>query len=155
MEQEIFGGMLTDGDPLGQAARRGAQLLLQKALEMETEDFLGRVEFPSMIRVAVKVIDSRGKPVEGVAVFYADEDRLSGYTRQSPVTSAEGIALLNIPPNSKGEFLVQSGVPRTRLNAQTTDYLKESTPYQVTGPQDAGKQFTLVLSDEMLKQLFK
>jgi transposase-like protein len=34
--------MVTDGDPLGEAARRGAQLVLQKALEMEVDAFLGR-----------------------------------------------------------------------------------------------------------------
>lgn len=28
--------------PLGEAARRGAQLILQKALEAEVDDFLGR-----------------------------------------------------------------------------------------------------------------
>ena len=42
LEQEVFSGMATSGDPLGEAARRGAQLLLQKALEMEVTEFLGR-----------------------------------------------------------------------------------------------------------------
>lgn len=42
LEKEIFGGLVTSGDPLGEAARRGAQLILQKALEVEVDDFLGR-----------------------------------------------------------------------------------------------------------------
>jgi len=42
MEQEIFDGMAASADPLGEAARRGAQLILHRALEMEVEDFLGR-----------------------------------------------------------------------------------------------------------------
>jgi putative transposase len=42
LEQVLFDGMVTSDDPLGEASRRGAQLLLQKALEMEVEDFLGR-----------------------------------------------------------------------------------------------------------------
>jgi len=42
MGQEIFSGMLTQGDPLSLAARRGAQLVLQKALETEVDEFLGR-----------------------------------------------------------------------------------------------------------------
>ena len=42
MEQEIFDGMAASADPLGEAARRGAQLILQRTLEMEVEDFLGR-----------------------------------------------------------------------------------------------------------------
>jgi transposase-like protein len=54
MEQEIFGGMLTDGDPLGQAARRGAQLLLQKALEMEVDAFLGRGRYERSNNGAVR-----------------------------------------------------------------------------------------------------
>ncbi|MFH1550387.1 MAG: IS256 family transposase [Planctomycetota bacterium] len=42
MEQEVFDGMSASTDPLGEAARRGAQLILQRTLEMEVEDFLGR-----------------------------------------------------------------------------------------------------------------
>jgi len=42
LEQELMRGLETSGDPLGEAARRGAQLILQKALESEVDDFLGR-----------------------------------------------------------------------------------------------------------------
>jgi len=42
MEQELFTGLQTSGDPLGEAARRGAQMILQRMLEWEVEDFLGR-----------------------------------------------------------------------------------------------------------------
>jgi len=42
MEQELYTGLITSGDPLGEAARRGASLLLQKAIEAETEQFLSR-----------------------------------------------------------------------------------------------------------------
>jgi len=42
MEQEIFSGLASSGDPIGEAARKGAQLILQKALEMEVEQFLVR-----------------------------------------------------------------------------------------------------------------
>lgn len=42
MEQELYTGLITSGDPLGEAARRGAQLILQKAIEAETDQFLGR-----------------------------------------------------------------------------------------------------------------
>ena len=42
LEKELFQGVATSGDPLGEAARRGAQLILQKALEIEVGDFLGR-----------------------------------------------------------------------------------------------------------------
>lgn len=42
MEQEIIEGIASSGDPLGEAARRGAQLILQKALEEEVSEQLGR-----------------------------------------------------------------------------------------------------------------
>lgn len=42
MEQEISGALAVSGDPLGEAARRGAQLILQRALEAEVEGFLRR-----------------------------------------------------------------------------------------------------------------
>lgn len=42
MEQELYTGLITSGDPLGEAARRGARLIRQKAIEAETDRFLGR-----------------------------------------------------------------------------------------------------------------
>ena len=42
LEQELVENVRTSGDPLGEAARRGAQLILQKALEAEVDEFLGR-----------------------------------------------------------------------------------------------------------------
>lgn len=42
MEQEIFSGLAASGDPIGEAARKGAQFILQKALEIEVEQFLVR-----------------------------------------------------------------------------------------------------------------
>lgn len=45
MEQELFTGLRSGGDPLGEAARRGAQLILQRVMEWEVEDFLGRSRY--------------------------------------------------------------------------------------------------------------
>ncbi len=42
MEQELFRGLATEGDPIGEAARRGARLILQKMIEWESNMFLGR-----------------------------------------------------------------------------------------------------------------
>ena len=42
MGQEILAAMKVSQDPLGEAARRGAQLILQRALETEVDVFLGR-----------------------------------------------------------------------------------------------------------------
>jgi len=42
LEQGFYERLATSGNPLSEAARTGAQLLLQKALEAEVERFLGR-----------------------------------------------------------------------------------------------------------------
>jgi transposase-like protein len=42
IEQELYTDLLTSADPLGEAVRRGARLVLQRAVEMEVERFLGR-----------------------------------------------------------------------------------------------------------------
>jgi putative transposase len=53
MGQELFEAVAVSGDPLGEAARRGAQLILQKALEMEVDDFLGRGRYERAVGGAV------------------------------------------------------------------------------------------------------
>ena len=45
MRQELMSGLVSEADPLGEAARRGAQLILQRALEAEVSDFLGRERY--------------------------------------------------------------------------------------------------------------
>lgn len=42
MEKEFFGSMSRGGKPLSEAVRLGAQLMIQKALEREVAEFLGR-----------------------------------------------------------------------------------------------------------------
>lgn len=54
MEQELMEAVSTSGDPLGEASRRGAQLILQKALEMEVDVFLGRERYERLPEGAVK-----------------------------------------------------------------------------------------------------
>lgn len=45
MEQELRTGMVCSRDPLGEAARRGAQLILQRMIEEELDEFLGRKRY--------------------------------------------------------------------------------------------------------------
>lgn len=54
MEQEIFKMVAVSEDPLGEAARRGAQLILQRSLEMEVDDFLGRGRYERLEESAIK-----------------------------------------------------------------------------------------------------
>jgi len=54
MEQGFFDAVSTSRDPLGEAARRGAQLMLQKALEKEVDEFLGRGRYERLPEGAVR-----------------------------------------------------------------------------------------------------
>jgi protocatechuate 3,4-dioxygenase beta subunit len=108
---------------------------------------LGRLDFPPAVKVHVKLADSQGQPLEGIAVMHHDER--GWYTGQKAITNETGIALLYVPPRSTGRFLVTSGEP----GASTAPI--EWTPYEVTGPEDTDKQFTLQLSDEMISRLFE
>ncbi len=40
-------------------------------------------------------------------------------------------------------------------NDPNTMHLREGTAYEVGGEEDAGREFTMTISDEMLYQLFK
>jgi len=108
---------------------------------------LGRQDFKPAIKVAVKVVDSADKPIEGVRVNWLDEDGSFGYRRS--VTDSNGIASLPVPPHSNGRFVV------VHFDRLTMERFEEGTPYEVGGEEDGGRQFTLQLSDEMLYQLFK
>ncbi len=77
MEQDLMRGLLSDADPLGEAARRGAQLILQKALEAEVSDFLGR--------------DRYERKGDGALRGYRN-----GYERKR-VHTAEGTIVLEVP----------------------------------------------------------
>jgi len=77
MEKELFEQILTSGDPLGEAARNGAQLILQKALEMEVDSFLGRTRYERI----------PGEPIVGLR---------NGYEPKT-VHMAEGSIKLQVP----------------------------------------------------------
>jgi hypothetical protein len=106
---------------------------------------LGRRDFQPTFKVIVKVIDSSGEHVESVPVSCMDEDGL--FKGQEVITNEDGIAFLYVSPHSKGKFGVVFDKERQKL--------LETIPYEVAGEEDAGKQFTLQISDEMLYQLFK
>jgi hypothetical protein len=61
----------------------------------------------------------------------------------------DGVAIANVPPGSKGEFVI------SYYDSVTKTHLREGITYEVAAEEDAGKQFTLQISDEMLYQLFK
>jgi len=106
-----------------------------------------RIDFKPNYKVAVKVIDSSSEPVEGVAISCFDEYGL--FMGQKPITNGNGIVMLYVPPHSKGRFVV------TYYDKSTKKNIQEGISYETAGQEDAGRQFTLQISDEMLYQLFK
>lgn len=108
---------------------------------------LGRIDFGPAFMVAVKVVDSSNEPVEGVAVSCLDEFGL--FMGQKAITNESGIVMLYVPPHSRGKFIVSYDDETTRNNIQ------EGIFYETAGQEDAGKQFTLRISDEVLELLFK
>ncbi|MHC4327893.1 MAG: Ig-like domain-containing protein [Planctomycetota bacterium] len=104
---------------------------------------LGRFVLQPMVKVAVVVVDSTGEPVEGVPVKWTVDG-----SPASPVynTDEDGIALLNVPPNSRVSFVVDT---------QVQDQLFQGTPpYQIAGQEDNGAIFIMTLSDYMIRSLF-
>ncbi len=112
----------------------------------ETLD-LGRVEFARAIQVVVRVLDSKGQPLEGITVRCLAE-RI-GYGLRQGVSDGEGRAHVHIPPNSQGRLIVDFFDRETRTN------VREGVAYRVAGEEDAGKEFVLSLSDEVLKGLLE
>jgi hypothetical protein len=106
---------------------------------------LGRRDFPRAVQVVVKVVNSAGQPVKGVGVNALDED--GHLTYAGAISDQDGLARIGVPPNSKGQFAVW------RIAA--AGKLQHAIPYQVAGQEDAGKEFTLQLSDEILSLIFK
>jgi hypothetical protein len=107
---------------------------------------LGRLDFSPAMRVAVKVLDSAGNPLEGISIQRCNQagHRLSILPI---ITDEKGIAMAYVAPNSQGQFIVEdsvNGLPGS---------MREGTDYQVRGHEDAGRQFVLQLSDSLLGQL--
>ncbi len=106
---------------------------------------LGRVEFPPGVEVRVCVVDEQGHPLGGITVFCFDEDEMMPQ-RKRPTDEA-GMTTIHVAAHSRGLFLVQAYDPQSR------ETLEESIPYEVGGDEDAGQQFTLIVSREMATAL--
>ena len=105
---------------------------------------LGRYEFKPALEVSVLVTDAWGEPVEGVPVRMVHNGTHWSVAHNSDQT---GISRFHVVPHSQGEF----GVYRVEDGI----FLRETIPYTIGGNEDAGRQFTLQLSSDMLAHLFK
>jgi hypothetical protein len=113
----------------------------------ETAD-LGRVTLEPALAVQVKATDSAGRALEGIPVRMMSVHSDGMHWSVPHNTDEQGIARFHVVPNSTGSFGVlhhgTDGIP-----------LKETVDYKVGGREDAGREFVLQLSDEMLAQLLQ
>ncbi|MCK4782495.1 MAG: carboxypeptidase regulatory-like domain-containing protein, partial [Desulfobacteraceae bacterium] len=101
---------------------------------------LGRQSFKPAIKVSVKVIDSANEPVEGVAVRISNNISPWLIFMQGPITNEKGVVLINVPQDSKGEFVIEYYEDKKDPNKM---HLREGTAYEVGGEEDAGREFTM------------
>ena len=110
---------------------------------------LGRQDFKPTVKVSVKVVDRTGEPVAGARVCWAQADSPSGYGYSGSATDGRGIASVAAPPHSSGRLVV------VHFDKDTKERFTEDIPCEVRGPQDAGREFRLQVSDAMLSHLVK
>ncbi len=108
---------------------------------------LGQIEFPEAMQVVARVIDSTGKPLEGITVKSLADGR--NYLFRGAVTDGQGVARVDVPPHSQGQLFVEY------YDLEAREKIRQGTPYRVAGHEDAGREFVLMLSDEFLAQLLE
>ncbi len=108
---------------------------------------LGRIEFPEAMAVVARVIDSAGKPLEGITVKSLADGH--NYLFRGAVTDERGVARVYVPPHSQGQLFVEL------YDVEARAKIRQDTPYRVAGHEDTGREFVLVLSSEFLEQLLK
>lgn len=109
---------------------------------------LGPFTFERAIGVQVKAIDSVGQTIEGIPIRLAQAGKDGVCWGIAHNTDEQGIARFYVVPNSTGSFGVlhhnDDGV-----------HLTETLDYEVGGPEDAGREFVLQISDELIAYLLQ
>jgi len=106
---------------------------------------LGSHTFHPALAVSVYVTNMQGEPVEGVPVRVTRGSRAWSVPHN---TDEAGIARFHVVPNSDGKFGVL-------YHGEDDLHLTETIPYKIAGEEDAGRRFTMQLSDDILYHLFK
>jgi len=101
---------------------------------------VGRCEIKRSIPVTVKVVNSVGDPIEGIPVEHPIEKWKGPYS-----SNKDGIVRFNVHLYSEGEFGV-----RCRKHD-----LYEYVSYEVGGEEDSGREFLLLISDELIRHFVK
>ena len=108
---------------------------------------LGSCSLQESLSVVLQVVDRDGRPLEGVPVKRAMGRTLS----TTHNTDENGLATLRVAPHSHAHL----GVFPFTLRDRAARRLKpETVAIEVGGVEDEGRQFTLVLSEDLLTALF-
>jgi hypothetical protein len=99
---------------------------------------LGKYTFKPTLQISAQVLSSAGEPLEGIPVRAVYD----GHDTVAHNSDANGIVRFFVPPNSKGEFIVNCVD-----YAKARELLRQTTPFEVTAET---LQFKIKISDEML-----
>jgi hypothetical protein len=114
----------------------------------ETAD-LGHFTFERALAVQVKAVDAAGRALEGIPVraLHVDRDAVRAWSVPHN-TDEHGLARFYLVPNSAGSFGVL-------YHPDGGGSLQETVDYRVGGPEDAGREFVLQLSNAMVAYLLR
>ncbi len=113
----------------------------------ETAD-LGRFTVEPALMVQVKAIDSTGQTLEGIPIRTVELRGKNSFWGTPHNTDEHGLARFYVVPHSTGTFGI--------LHHEEGSFpLQATVDYQVGGPEDAGREFVLPLSAEMLGHLLR
>jgi len=106
----------------------------------------GEVQILSPFAVFVEVLDSAGRPLEGVPVTACGQ-----HDPAVSSTDEQGVAVFEFVGYSKGEFIVKYD-PEDDANQPV---LHRSIPYEVAGVEDANSSYTIRVPDRLFNQILK
>ncbi len=106
---------------------------------------LGSHTFLPALSVSVYVTNMQGEPVEGVPVRIMRSSNAWGLPHN---TDESGTARFHVAPHSQGTLGVL-------YHGEDGRHLTETISYEIAGGEEAGRQFIMQLSDDMLYHLFK
>ncbi len=130
------------------AEKNWASLTVARNVNLEQGQILdlGRHQILRPVPMFVVVLNSTEQAVEGVPINACDQ-----YGQQTSNTDENGIAIFELAPDAKGQFVVEYDAD----NDSSTDNLREEIPYEITSTKDANSIYTMNLSNELLLHLFK
>jgi hypothetical protein len=102
---------------------------------------LGRIKIKRAFNLFAEVYNSMGAAVEGLPVKARDQ-----YGEVVSNTDDNGVAMFTVARDSRGQFVIEYEPP----DGQGGPHLRQTVPYEVTGPQDANSVYSFKVSDEIV-----